>query len=141
MKTIFSNNKYKNYKWLLILSFVVLFVLSIYLLSHKTTDVAASPSIKLNENVSFKNDLQPIFERRCAKCHGGEFPSEGLNLESYEGLILGSQNGQVIMAGDSNNSLLFEKIENGEMPKRGSDLTAEQIEIIRQWIDEGALNN
>lgn len=141
MKIIFSNNKYKNYKWILILSFVVLFALSKSLLSHKTTDVAASPSIELNENVSFKNDVQPIFERRCTKCHGGEFPSEGLNLESHEGLMLGSQNGEVIMAGDANNSLLLEQIESGEMPKRGADLTTEQIELIRQWINEGALNN
>jgi uncharacterized membrane protein len=93
------------------------------------------------ENVSFEEHIQPILERRCAKCHGGEFPSEGLNMESYESLISGSQNGVVIIPGDANNSLLFQKIESGEMPKRGSDLTTEQIELIRQWINEGALNN
>ena len=93
------------------------------------------------ENVSFNSDIYPLLERRCIKCHGGEFPSEGLNLESYEGLMAGSQNGAVVIAGDANNSLLFEQIASGEMPKRGSDLTTEQIEIIRQWINEGALNN
>lgn len=93
------------------------------------------------ENVSFNRDIYPLVERRCVKCHGGEFPSEGLNLESYESLMSGSQNGQVIVAGDSSNSLLFEQIKSGEMPKRGSDLTAEQIQLIQQWIDEGALNN
>ena len=62
-------------------------------------------------------------------------------MESYETLLAGSQNGQVIIPGDSNSSLLFEKVESGEMPKRGADLTAEQIELIKQWIDEGALNN
>jgi hypothetical protein len=85
--------------------------------------------------------VQPILERRCIKCHGGDFPSEGLNIESYESLMAGSQNGQVVVAGDSSNSLLFEKIESGEMPKRGSDLTSEQIQLIQQWINEGALNN
>jgi uncharacterized membrane protein len=93
------------------------------------------------ENVSFNNDILPILQERCTKCHGGEFPTEGLSLTSYEALLAGSQNGQVIIPGDSNNSLLFEKVESGEMPKRGSDLTAEQIELIQQWIDEGALNN
>ena len=93
------------------------------------------------ENVSFENDIQPILEKRCTKCHSGEFPSEGLNMESYESLMSGSQNGLVIIAGDSTNSLIFQKIESGEMPKRGQDLTIEQIELIRQWINEGALNN
>lgn len=93
------------------------------------------------ENVSFERDIYPILEMRCVKCHGGEFPSEDLSMVSYESLMSGSQNGQVIVAGDSNNSLLFQKIESGAMPKRGQDLTIEQIEIIRQWINEGALNN
>lgn len=103
---------------------------------------AAHPSsASVHENVSFKNEIRPILEQRCSKCHGGDFPSEGLNMESYEDLLNGSQNGQVIIPGDSSSSLLFEKVESGEMPKRGSDLTAEQIELIQQWIDEGALNN
>lgn len=103
---------------------------------------AAQPSqTSVIENVSFQNDVQPILERRCAKCHGGEFPSEGLNMETYESLMSGSQNGVVVVAGDANNSLIIEMIENGEMPKRGQDLTTEQIELIRQWINEGALNN
>jgi hypothetical protein len=101
---------------------------------------AAHPS-QITGPISFKNDVQPILERRCTKCHGGNFPTEGLSMESYESLMAGSQNGNVIVAGDSGNSLLVEKIESGEMPKRGSDLTPEQIAIIKQWIDEGALNN
>ncbi len=103
---------------------------------------AVHPSeVSVHENVSFKHEILPILEAGCAKCHGGEFPSEGLSMESYETLLAGSQSGQVIIPGDANSSLLFEKIESGEMPKRGSDLTAEQIQLIQQWIDEGALNN
>jgi uncharacterized membrane protein len=105
--------------------------------------IAAQPSqtVVSVENVSYSRDIYPLVERRCIKCHGGEFPSEGLSMESYQSLMSGSQNGQVIVAGDANNSLIIEKIESGEMPKRASNLTAEQIELIRQWINEGALNN
>lgn len=103
---------------------------------------AAHPSgVSAHENVSFKNEIQPILEQRCIKCHGGDFPTEGLNMDSYETLMSGSQNGPVIIPGDSSNSLLFEKVKNGQMPKRGSDLSAEQIELIQQWINEGAPNN
>lgn len=93
------------------------------------------------ETVSYSRDIYPLVERRCIQCHGGEFPSEDLNTESYESLMSGSQNGLVIIAGDANNSLIIEKLESGQMPKRGQNLTAEQIELIRQWINEGALNN
>lgn len=132
-------------KQLILIIIALVFVCAFVVFQNTSTNIvtAAQPSETTVsvENVSFSSDIYPLVERRCIKCHGGEFPSEGLNLESYEGLIAGSQNGQVIIAGDSSNSLLFEKIENGEMPKRGSDLTAEQIELIRQWINEGALNN
>jgi hypothetical protein len=55
--------------------------------------------------------------------------------------MAGSQNEQVVLAGDANSSLLVEKIKSGEMPKRGPKLTPEQIQAIEQWIDSGALNN
>ncbi|MBL8051138.1 MAG: hypothetical protein JNM46_07950 [Anaerolineales bacterium] len=128
---------------LIIIAFV--FVCAVVIFQGNSIDnvTAARPSetsVRV-ENVSFQDDIQPILERRCIKCHGGEFPSEGLNVETYESLISGSQNGLVIIAGEANNSLLFQKIESGEMPKRGQHLTAEQIELIRQWINEGAQNN
>lgn len=116
-----------------------------FLTQNQTISIvnAAQPSAEIVsvENVSFNRDIYPLVERRCVKCHGGKFPSEGLSMESYQALMQGSQNGTVIVAGDANNSLLFEKVESGKMPKRGADLTAQEIELIRQWINEGALNN
>ncbi len=124
---------------------VTFLVTAFLLIQNQTMSVvnAAQPSAQIVsvENVSFSRDIYPLVERRCVKCHGGEFPSEGLSMESYQSLMQGSQNGVVIVAGDANNSLLFEKVESGEMPKRGTDLTAQEIELIRQWINEGALNN
>jgi uncharacterized membrane protein len=130
----------------IILTAIALFLVTGFIIFQNSTtniviDTRPSETTVSVENVSYSRDIYPLVERRCIKCHSGDFPSEGLNLESYESLMSGSQNGQVIVAGDSNNSLLFEKIKSGEMPKRGSDLTAEQIQLIQQWIDEGALNN
>lgn len=122
----------------------LVFVCAIVIFQSNSTNIvtAAQPSeIVSVENVSYSRDIYPLVERRCIKCHGGDFPSEGLSMDSYESLMSGSQNGLVIVAGDANNSLIIEMIESGEMPKRGQDLTVEQINLIRQWIDEGALNN
>ncbi|MBC7878176.1 MAG: hypothetical protein H7Y59_13480 [Anaerolineales bacterium] len=92
-------------------------------------------------DVSFSQDVQPILERRCSKCHMGEFTSENLNMETYESLMAGSQNGPVIVSGNASASLLVEKVVEGEMPKRGQKLTSEQIQIITDWINAGAQNN
>ncbi len=129
-------------KQLILIALVALLVPAILLLHGSTTSIvtAAYPG-GTNAPVSFKNDIQPILQSRCTKCHGGDFPSEGLNLESYEGLMAGSQNEPVVLAGDAGDSLLIDKIESGDMPKRGPKLTPEQIQTIRQWIDAGALNN
>jgi uncharacterized membrane protein len=140
MKALIANNEHKN-KWRLILCFVILFTSAYFFLSHKPGNAAADNLMNTHNNISFQNEIQPILERRCVKCHGGDFPSEGLSMESYKSLMAGSQNGPVIIAGHSNNSLLFEKVESGEMPKRGSDLTVEEINLIKQWINEGASNN
>jgi uncharacterized membrane protein len=92
-------------------------------------------------DISFSKDVQPILERRCSKCHMGEFTSEDLNMATYETLMAGSQNGPVIIAGNANKSLLVQKLLKGEMPKRGPKLTPPQLQIIIDWINAGAQNN
>ncbi len=92
--------------------------------------------------VSFASNVQPIFERSCAKCHGGSDGEKGdLNLRTYENVIKGGESGAVVVAGDPDNSLLVELIRDGEMPKRAPNLPQEQIDLIAQWVAEGALNN
>jgi mono/diheme cytochrome c family protein len=92
-------------------------------------------------NVSFTNDVLPIFENHCTKCHGVEQIKEGLDLRTYEGLMAGSFNGTVITPGNAEDSFLVQQLLDGEMPKRGPKLTIEQIQIIISWVNAGALNN
>src|SRR5688572_31624311 len=83
--------------------------------------------------VSYASDVQPIFETRCDNCHMGEYPSEGLGLDAYETLMAGSQNGPVVIPGKAEDSLLIEKVVEGEMPKRGPKLTPAQIQTLIDW--------
>ncbi len=92
-------------------------------------------------SVSFTNDVLPILENRCVSCHGGERTSEGLTLKSYESVMAGSDNGPVVTAGDAGNSLLAQLVAQGKMPKRGPKLTPDQIQLITNWITQGAQNN
>jgi hypothetical protein len=43
-------------------------------------------------------------ESRCLNCHGGERVEEGLVMRSYADLMAGSDNGPVVVPGDSVNS-------------------------------------
>jgi hypothetical protein len=74
-------------------------------------------------------------------CHGGERVEEGLLLRSYAELMSGSDNGPVIIPGDAQNSLLVELVVNQKMPKRGPKLTPPQVQLIIDWVNQGALDN
>jgi uncharacterized membrane protein len=91
--------------------------------------------------VSFANDIQPIIQSRCINCHGGDRTEEDLSLKTYADIMKGSKNGAVVTPGDAANSLLAELVANQKMPKRGPKLTPPQVQLIVDWINQGALDN
>lgn len=91
--------------------------------------------------VSYANDIVPILEMRCFKCHGIETTKEGLDMLTYENLMAGSRNGPVLVLGNANESLLVQLIVEGEMPNRGDPVTPDELQLIIDWINQGALNN
>jgi uncharacterized membrane protein len=91
--------------------------------------------------VSFTNDVFPIIQSRCINCHGGNRTEEGLVMLTYAELMAGSNNGPVVMPRDSANSLLVEMVSTQKMPKRGPKLTPLQVQVIIDWINQGALDN
>ena len=119
----------------------ILLVSAYAILQSSPTNATSSQDFAPRTDVSYSNDVRPILERRCGTCHMGEFTSEGLNMETYESLMAGSQNGPVIVVGNAKESLLAQKILEGEMPKRGQKLTPEQVQLIIDWINAGAPNN
>lgn len=101
---------------------------------------ATEPAIQ-GATVSFANDVLPIIESRCIGCHGGDRTEEGLVLLDHANIMAGSDNGPVIVPGDAENSLLVELVATQEMPKRGPKLTPPQVQIITDWVNQGALDN
>lgn len=110
-------------------------------LASTATDATLPATEAPVSGVSFANDVMPILANSCNECHGGKQIKEDLDMRTYEGLMAGSFNGPVLVAGNSADSLLVQQVIKGKMPKRGPKLTAEQIQIISDWIDAGALNN
>ncbi len=105
--------------------------------STATVSSTEIPSI----GISFANDVLPILNNSCNKCHGLEQIKEGLDMRTYEALMEGSFNGSVITPGNADDSFLVQQVLDGEMPKRGPKLTTEQIQIIIDWVNAGAINN
>jgi hypothetical protein len=111
------------------------------LMSTPVSTNTAEPTEAHASIVSFSNDVFPILQSRCINCHGGNRTEEGLSLKTYAEIMKGSQNGLVITAGDADSSLLAELISDQKMPKRGPKLTPPQIQLIIDWINQGALDN
>lgn len=91
--------------------------------------------------VNYYTEIQTIFNDNCTSCHinGGAYYG-GLDLVNYDSLMAGSNNGDVVIPGDHASSMLWQKIDSGEMPPgNNDDLTSDEIDLIAQWIDEGAL--
>jgi mono/diheme cytochrome c family protein len=102
-----------------------------------------TPAAAIGEaaEISFSNEVLPIFEQRCVKCHGGEDTEEGLELTSYQETMAGSWNGPVIEPGNVAESYLVDQIESGDMPKNEPRLLPAEIRIIRAWVEAGAPDN
>jgi mono/diheme cytochrome c family protein len=105
------------------------------------TEAPATQPAADGASVSFASDIFPIFESRCIGCHGGERTQEGLDLKTLASLMAGSNNGSVVTPGDAANSLLVEMVATQKMPKRGPKLTPPQIQLITDWVNQGALDN
>jgi mono/diheme cytochrome c family protein len=88
-------------------------------------------------SVRFTRQIAPLLVAKCGSCHiqrsRGEF-----NMSTYVSLSKGSADGPVIVAGEARASRLFELLTRGDMPKGGSKLSADEIALVREWIDGGA---
>jgi len=96
-------------------------------------------------NVSYALQIVPIFdEYGCSGCHGG---SGGLYVKPYAQLMAGGNAGKVVIPGNADGSLLIEKLTmatppiGSRMPLMGIPLPDSTVQVIRDWINQGALNN
>lgn len=94
--------------------------------------------------VDFTKDIQPIFSARCYDCHGAAKQESALRLDNRESAYKGGYHGAAVVPGDSAKSVMYQVItgthkELDPMPKKGERLSAEQVTLIKTWIDEGAV--
>ncbi len=103
------------------------------------------------QTISYHQDVYPVLKTNCLACHsppdGKGYLKTHLNMESYRSLMQGTLYGPVIIPGDSRKSILNMLVEGRadaslRMPhQRDEPLTAQEIEILRLWVDQGARDN
>ena len=98
------------------------------------------PEVARRQIARFEKEVQPLFEERCVICHGGQQPQSGLDLRTLASTLRGGRNGPVLLEGFSEKSVLVRQLVNGVMPPEGAGerLSSEQVDMIREWIDEGS---
>jgi hypothetical protein len=97
--------------------------------------------------IDFNRQIRPILSENCFQCHGPDQSHRKANyrLDTKEGVFAVGKSGKKnILLRDAKNSELVHRIEEAEgdglMPplKSGKKLNADQIKLIKQWINEGA---
>jgi ribosomal protein L20 len=109
--------------------------------------LASSLSAADVKKVQFTRDIRPILSDVCFTCHG---PDENkrkasLRLDNKEGLLGKLESGDLgVVPGKSKESPLYQRListdpnERMPPPDSGKQLTPQQVELFRRWIDEGA---
>ncbi len=102
------------------------------------------PPASKKTGLTFAKDIKPIFDKSCSDCHGEKKQKGKLRLDTLANALKASENGKSIVPGKSADSALVKavarQVEDDAMPPegKGKPLTAEQVGLIRAWIDQGA---
>lgn len=108
--------------------------------------------------VSFAADIQPILNERCLECHNGTgegVATSNFSVVDYAGVMKGTSFGPVIVPGSSISSSFYLVVAGKTAPEirmpphhsealaegRGDSLSADELETIAAWIDQGAIDN
>jgi Ankyrin repeats (3 copies)/Planctomycete cytochrome C len=90
--------------------------------------------------IDFQRDVQPIFRDHCISCHGPEIQMNGFRLDRRADAMRGATQTN-IGPHNAEGSRLYHRLIGTSFGARmppGAPLSARQIEIVKQWIDEGA---
>ncbi len=95
----------------------------------------------------YSNTIQPIFNRSCiAGCHsvGNSEDESQLNLTSWDAVILGSKNGEILIPFRPDQSHMIDHITGvaiPRMPLSRDPLPNSEIAALEQWVLDGARND
>src|SRR5436190_8034190 len=113
------------------------------ILSMLLVGIVAQPVLAQNK-VDFAKDVLPILEKNCFKCHGAEKQKGKMRLDSRDAALKGGKDGPAFVAGNADKSEMVRRIslpksDDDFMPSEGEPLTKQQIDLLKDWINGGAV--
>jgi uncharacterized membrane protein len=96
----------------------------------------------LPADVSYTQNVEPVFRDHCYSCHSGATPEHDLNLSSFAGVLRGgAKRGPAVIPGHPDDSPIMKHV-RGEyqprMPKGELPLSPDRVLLIEKWIAQGA---
>jgi hypothetical protein len=97
------------------------------------------PEEKLHGQALFEFEIAPLLAKHCLECHDTSRKEGALDLSRKAAAFKGGDSGEAIHPGDGENSSLWELVELGDMPEDRSPLSQREKDLLKRWIDEGAV--
>ena len=130
---------YNRHPFIGLLTCALFLLVSLISGTANTAFAASDVSAEEKERVGFNDQVRPILAKHCISCHGPdeENRSADLRLDVREAAL------DAIEPQDPDSSELFARISSQDddrmpPPEHGEGLTAEEVGLIRKWIQQGA---
>jgi hypothetical protein len=94
-----------------------------------------TPGAGVSGNITYQDNLKPIFDGVCGSCHTGSSAMANMDLSTYQSILDGNTNGKGVVPGDLDNSLVYSKQNAGG---HYGQFNADQLELLKTWILAGA---
>ena len=107
------------------------------------TGTVAAIVLLPKSKIDFNTQVKPIFNKKCITCHGGVKQKGGFSLLFREEALANTKSGKpAIIPGKPGESELVRRINETDpeerMPYKHAALSTEEINILTQWIKQGA---
>jgi mono/diheme cytochrome c family protein len=102
--------------------------------------VARSEGAAVEKSPVYEAEIRPILKAHCTHCHGEEpKPGGGVDLRLRRFMDAKTKDGSpILLPGKPEESELLRVIHDGEMPKKGKKLSADEIKMLERWVRAGA---
>ncbi len=101
--------------------------------------------------VNFEKQILPVLQKKCLDCHSApkvvdgkkKNPKGDLRLDAAWAMLKGAENGPSLVPGNLAKSYMYAvvnlpKDDDMFMPPKGDVMTAEEIKLLKEWIEGGA---
>lgn len=97
--------------------------------------------ILLVAKVDFVHQVMPILKKHCAECHTDGKKKGGLSMNTRAEFLAGGEGGVIAVPRNAKDSWFLELTSSTDlderMPPKGPGVSMDEIEILRQWVNEG----